>query len=403
MTEYHSIYDDNVPAPSPSPSRTAWPWVSPGNGVLMQDRYVTAGFNALNQPTAIWSKIYQNTSNWMYFGYDPLGRCVKRWVSDSFNNSGGATFFFYEGWNLIQEGPNAAASIRLYVHGARVDEIVATQVDGTWYYNHYDAQGNCILQSMTNGGIQAQFDYDAFGFPYFYNAIGGKGTPKTRFLFTGREYLSDLRLYDYRNRMYQPELGRFLQPDPKGFGAGDYNLYRYCHNDPINKSDPLGLTDVILQEWRKDLGSNLVRLVETKFEAFSSWIDAAKAGGKAAGPAALEDHRERYGGVARVNPRTYIYGHPVKGDHDSVHNYSALRTAPLPLGVERVGGYWVLGRHQDTHSWPVNRHTGKSDGQVLREAHFSAVMTNPPSPGTSSANNQYSYKSYDAETGREGN
>jgi RHS repeat-associated protein len=209
----------------------------------MQDGYVTAGFNALNQPTAIWSKMYQNTSNWMFFGYDPLGRCVKRWVSDSFNDSTGTTFFFYDGWNLIQEGPNAAATNRLYVHGARVDEIVASQVDGTWYYHHYDAQGNCILQSMANGGIQAQYDYDAFGFPYFYNAAGGKGTPKTRFLFTGREYLSDLRLYDYRNRMYQPELGRFLQPDPKEFEAGDYNLYRYCHNDPVNKTDPTRLID----------------------------------------------------------------------------------------------------------------------------------------------------------------
>jgi uncharacterized protein RhaS with RHS repeats len=38
--------------------------------------------------------------------------------------------------------------------------------------------------------------------------------------------------------MYQPELGRFLQPDPKQFAAGEYNLYRYCHNDPVNKSDP---------------------------------------------------------------------------------------------------------------------------------------------------------------------
>lgn len=41
--------------------------------------------------------------------------------------------------------------------------------------------------------------------------------------------------------MYQPELGRFLQPDPMEFAAGDFNLYRYCHNDPVNKSDPFGL------------------------------------------------------------------------------------------------------------------------------------------------------------------
>jgi hypothetical protein len=55
--------------------------------------------------------------------------------------------------------------------------------------------------------------------------------------------------------MYQPELGRFLQPDPKHFAAGDYNLYRYCHNDPVNKSDPtgtygrgLGFSD---QQWKQ--------------------------------------------------------------------------------------------------------------------------------------------------------
>jgi hypothetical protein len=38
-------------------------------------------------------------------------------------------------------------------------------------------------------------------------------------------------------------LARFLQPDPKEFAAGDYNLYRYCHNDPVNRSDPFGLLE----------------------------------------------------------------------------------------------------------------------------------------------------------------
>jgi hypothetical protein len=51
--------------------------------------------------------------------------------------------------------------------------------------------------------------------------------------------------------MYQPELGRFLQPDPKEFAAGDYNLYRYCHNDPVNKSDPTGLQDERLSDQMK--------------------------------------------------------------------------------------------------------------------------------------------------------
>jgi len=60
-------------------------------------------------------------------------------------------------------------------------------------------------------------------------------------MFQGREYLSQLGIYDFRNRYYQPQLGRFLQGDPMGFGGGDVNLFRYCGGDPVNGSDPSGL------------------------------------------------------------------------------------------------------------------------------------------------------------------
>jgi RHS repeat-associated protein len=188
----------------------------------------------------------------MWFGFDPLGRCVKRWVgaSGNPNTATGATFFYYDGWNLIQEGLGSTLVDRTYVHGGREDEIVASRVNGTWYHHLYDGQGNCIIQSGDNGRVQVQYDYDAFGFPYSYNSSGTKVNAQTRFLFTGREWINDLRLYDYRSRIYQPELGRFLQPDPKHFTAGDYNLYRYCHNDPVNKSDPSGLQTVrTLTSW----------------------------------------------------------------------------------------------------------------------------------------------------------
>jgi RHS repeat-associated protein len=123
-------------------------------------------------------------------------------------------------------------------------QVVST---GEWRYHHYDGQGNCILLTDISGAIREQYDYDAFGMPYVYSVggvtLGAAAQWGNRFLFTGREWLSDLRIYDYRARQYQPELGRFLQPDPKEFSAGDYNLYRYCHNDPVNKSDPTGLKD----------------------------------------------------------------------------------------------------------------------------------------------------------------
>jgi len=211
----------------------------PGNGVTMADGWIATS-NALSP-------------YWMFFGYDPLGRCVKRWIGGLMPEgnvpppaSNPATYLYYDGWNLIQEGSSSTDAQRQYVHGARVDEIAAqiTPGNGTERYFHYDASGNCILQTYSGGGIAEQYEYDAFGYPYFFDANGyniGYSRWGNRFLFTGREWLSDLKLYDYRNRLYQPELGRFMQPDPKEFGAGDYNLYRYCRNDPVNRTDPTGL------------------------------------------------------------------------------------------------------------------------------------------------------------------
>jgi hypothetical protein len=34
-----------------------------------------------------------------------------------------------------------------------------------------------------------------------------------------------------------------MSEDPKLFDAGDYNLFRYCHNDPVDNVDPMGLAD----------------------------------------------------------------------------------------------------------------------------------------------------------------
>jgi len=67
-------------------------------------------------------------------------------------------------------------------------------------------------------------------------------------MYTGREF-SPFGFYEYRARAYHPGLGRFTSEDPKLFDAGDYNLFRYCHNDPIDNVDPMGLME---QENAKD-------------------------------------------------------------------------------------------------------------------------------------------------------
>ena len=36
-------------------------------------------------------------------------------------------------------------------------------------------------------------------------------------------------------------MGRYMSQDPIGYLSEDFNLYRYCGNDPLNRVDPQGL------------------------------------------------------------------------------------------------------------------------------------------------------------------
>ena len=192
----------------------------------------------------------------MWFGYDPLGRCVKRWVGPHVDGHvrrqiptrPRRRIYYYDGWNLIQEGSSGSSADRVYVHGGRVDEIVASfRREGVWILSSLRRAGPLhAADECERGNPRSNTTMTPLVFRIFTRRWDSSsmrpGSPSgNRFLFTGREWLKDLQVYDYRARMYQPELGRFLQPDPTAFEAGDYNLYRYCHNDPVNKGDPTGL------------------------------------------------------------------------------------------------------------------------------------------------------------------
>jgi RHS repeat-associated protein len=87
------------------------------------------------------------------------------------------------------------------------------------------------------------YQYDVFGSVTIFDGTGTvlPATAKAnRFLYTGREWIQEVGLYDYRNRVYSPELGRFLQTDPIRFDAKDVNLYRYVKNSTTRFIDPTG-------------------------------------------------------------------------------------------------------------------------------------------------------------------
>jgi RHS repeat-associated protein len=181
-------------------------------------------------------------SEWMHFTYDALGRCVRRM------EMGTTTLFTYDEWNQMLEWDEWGNFKAWNIYGARADEILARYdtTHGALIYKQ-DKLGNVVFLLDGSGNLLERYRYDAFGQPkvtdWYGNDHGGASWYGNRFLFTGREYLSWIACYDYRNRMYRPSLGRFLQTDPKGFEAGDMNLFRYCADDPVDRTDPTGLMD----------------------------------------------------------------------------------------------------------------------------------------------------------------
>lgn len=173
------------------------------------------------------------------FVYDGLGRCVKRTIG------GEATVFVFDGWKPIGE-LDAWNNFQAWnVYGPGADEILLRQKDGVGYtFFLLDRHGNVAFLVDNDGHLLETYTYDVFGRPTMNNKEG-QVIPSSwythNFLFQGREYISQLGVYDYRNRFYHPDTGRFLQPDPTGFDAGDMNLFRYCSDDPIDRTDPTGL------------------------------------------------------------------------------------------------------------------------------------------------------------------
>jgi len=58
------------------------------------------------------------------------------------------------------------------------------------------------------------------------------------------EGIDDGGLMYRRNRYYDPTTGRFTQEDPLGL-AGGLNAYGFANGDPVNFSDPFGLTCLV--------------------------------------------------------------------------------------------------------------------------------------------------------------
>jgi RHS repeat-associated protein len=108
-----------------------------------------------------------------------------------------------------------------------------------------DALFSVVALTDDTGTIQERYAYHGYGTPEFFGSdftptVGGSEFDSV-YTFTGRRYDPETGSYHYRNRYYQPRLGRFVGRDPMAYETGDSNAYRYVLNAPQNRADPEGL------------------------------------------------------------------------------------------------------------------------------------------------------------------
>jgi RHS repeat-associated protein len=163
------------------------------------------------------------------FKYDPWGRRIYK------SSSAGTSIYAYDdNENLVEETNGTGTAVARYSQGLNVDEPLAMLRSSATSYYQADGLGSITSLSTGTGALVQTYGYDSFG-----KQTSSSGSLTNSFQYAAREFDAETNLYYYRNRYYDPGIGRFISEDPIGFEGG-INPYAYANNEPVLFLDPFG-------------------------------------------------------------------------------------------------------------------------------------------------------------------
>lgn len=193
------------------------------------------------------------------FSYDYMGRRsskkVEKWSGTAYVHHH-TRLFIYDGWNLVAEVLANGPRVRTYVWGNDLSGSPegAGGVGGLLLVNQYpesrsysvgfDGNGNvtALFDMADSGEMAAYYEYGPFGESLVVTGLYAEVNPM-RWSTKYQDRESGLAYYGFR--FYNPETGRWLNRDPIE-ERGGINLYGMVSNDPINKIDPFGLSEITI-------------------------------------------------------------------------------------------------------------------------------------------------------------
>lgn len=114
--------------------------------------------------------------------------------------------------------------------------------DSKYHYYLKDHQGNNRVVINQNGNVEETNHYYPFG------GVFASSQNVQPYKYNGKELdtKKGLNWYDYGARQYDAALGRFTTMDPMAEKYYGWSLYAYCKNNPINRIDPDGKDDYMV-------------------------------------------------------------------------------------------------------------------------------------------------------------
>ncbi|CAL2095781.1 RHS repeat-associated core domain-containing protein [Tenacibaculum sp. 190524A02b] len=273
---------------------------------------------------------------------------------------------------------------KVYIFGKQYAPIAMLHKGKTYYFvRDYQSSLKNVVQADTQKVVET-YQYSPYGEIEYANTIGTQeGYNLGTYLYTGQEYDSSTGLYNFKARLYNPQLKIFLQPDPKHI---NYSPYTYTNNNPINFVDKDGKAPIYtdpplrmsIYGFNKDIQNEiytpLANLDEYELGVNSEGLVNFKKSGKLFHtkiPSSIIQIEDITKFTMDADGRIYAFPSYIEGQGEIVHPQGAYESPVAAGEIQATEGRIVKINEESGHFLPNNRSHLVDQELRTRNAKFS--------------------------------